>query len=399
LEEASLVIGIPIMVILFFYKKRNDNGNHFLAFTLISMWYALFINRMNLSLQIVDYPYLIRTGNIAAYLVFPFLYLYTRKSFYPGIRLQIKDWLFFAPALFYVVDMMPFFLADPAYKIAVLKTNITDRVRMSNMSEGWVGIKGFHFVFRYLWSVFVMILQVRLIMKNWKPGQSEEQPWNRPFQLFIFTLTLMFVPLIVPGIFGVIFHMNWYTLVFINLNMSLVILATGLFILFSPRVLYGFYPLPMSMAPIEVVMKGSTKVARSVPPDPNVPSEPTIFMDDEETKAMVDRIKAFMYEKKPFLSNDYSIHDLGRDTQIPVYQLSPLINQHFSSNFRSWLNKYRVEHFLEITRHQGKSEFTLDALAQESGFGNRATFINAFKKEMGTTPGDYLKKRMASSLN
>ena len=395
LEESSLVIGLPVMVILFYYKRKSDNGNHFLALTLLCMWYALFINRLNSSREILQYPYFIRTGNIAAYQIFSFLYLYTRKSFYPGIRFHKTDWLFFAPALFYVVDMTPFYLSDPSYKIEVMKANFADPLRMSKMSEGWVGIKGFHFVFRYLWSVFMMILQVRMVIKNRAPGSSAGQPWNKPFHLFILTLTLLFVPLIIPGIFGVIFHMRWYTLVFINLDMAFTILATGLFILFSPRVLYGFYPLPLmesSGAQAQVPMALSDVMTTSTSVNEK---EDKLYMNSSDTLALLEKVDRIMREKKPFLSSDYTIHDLSWDTQIPVYQLSPLINHHYSSNFRSWINKFRVEYFLGISQQEARSEYTLDALAQESGFSNRATFINAFKKEMGTTPGEYLKRRLS----
>jgi YesN/AraC family two-component response regulator len=99
-----------------------------------------------------------------------------------------------------------------------------------------------------------------------------------------------------------------------------------------------------------------------------------------------------MEQNKPFLQQGYTIHDLSADIEIPVYQLSPIINNRFNTNFSSWLNKYRVAYFIELCRKEGKRELTLDALSYESGFSNRVTFIKAFKKEKGTTPGAFLKE-------
>jgi AraC-like DNA-binding protein len=203
--------------------------------------------------------------------------------------------------------------------------------------------------------------------------------------------------MIIPGIFGVIFHLKWYTLYFINFDLAFTILTTAVFILFSPKILYGFYPLPITPA-----SEGQTFVPQAladvVKESPALEQkEHKMYMDSAETDVLLVKISAVMREKQPFLNSEYSIHDLSQDTQIPVYQLSPLINQHFSSNFRSWLNRFRVEHFLEISESNRSAELTLDALAQESGFSNRVTFINAFKKEKGTTPGEYLKKRVAQA--
>ena len=98
-----------------------------------------------------------------------------------------------------------------------------------------------------------------------------------------------------------------------------------------------------------------------------------------------------MVSSRPFTLRDYTIHDLSRDIDIPVYQLSPIINSYYNSNFNTWMNKFRVEHFIRISQEEGRKELTLDAIAREAGFFNRTTFTNAFKKEKGTTPGQYLK--------
>jgi AraC-like DNA-binding protein len=103
-----------------------------------------------------------------------------------------------------------------------------------------------------------------------------------------------------------------------------------------------------------------------------------------------------MEQQKPFLNQNYSIHDLSRDVEIPVYQLSPIINNYFQTNFNGWINKYRVNYFIQISEGDGKMGLTLDAIAKESGFTNRTTFTNAFKKEKGTTPGQFIKTRQTS---
>jgi AraC-like DNA-binding protein len=101
----------------------------------------------------------------------------------------------------------------------------------------------------------------------------------------------------------------------------------------------------------------------------------------------------------PFLNHEFTIHDLSEDIDVPVYQLSPIINQHFKSNFNSWVNRYRVNHFVSVCNLPENINLTLDALSRKSGFSNRTTFTNAFKKEKNQTPGIFLKQQAQNNSN
>jgi AraC-like DNA-binding protein len=107
---------------------------------------------------------------------------------------------------------------------------------------------------------------------------------------------------------------------------------------------------------------------------------------------IIAKLEKFIADKTPYLGQRYSIHDLAADVEIPVYQLSPIINQYYHDNFSSWLNKFRVDYFIMLWEDKANRELTIDALARKSGFSNRITFINAFKKEKKLTPTVYLKK-------
>lgn len=220
--ETGLILGILVIAILFFFQKRNKNiNNYFLILSLTCIWLALFVNNLNETGKILDYPFFIRTGNIPAYLIFPFLYIYTRNTFYPGRFWQNKDYILLLPALFYIIDMLPFFFSSTAYKIDITRANLSSRVRMSQVAEGWIAIKGFHFVFRYLWSVIIMALQVRVIYRNRNFKLTQNGSNNRSLFWFIMTLTILHLPLIIPGIFGALLHLSWFTLFYLNVYQPL----------------------------------------------------------------------------------------------------------------------------------------------------------------------------------
>lgn len=389
LPEAALILGIIVILILFFYGIKNNRNNLFLAFSVTNIWLCLSINYLNETTQILAYPALMRTGNIFAYLIIPLLYIYSRNTFYPGTLWHKTDWLFLLPAFIYIIDLMPFFLSDPAYKEAVMRANLADRTRMTNNADGWIAIKGFHFVFRYIFSVSVFILQVRLMYRNWHMKFGANDTGNNKLVWFILVFTTLHIPLIVPGIFGVLFRLKWYTLQYINVNLAFAILALTLFILFSPSVLYGFLPRPIFEANADPVIPKEDIVApEETPPG----TTEKMFMYVAEIEEVIARVEAHFKNNTPYLNPRYSIHDLANDTKIPVYQLSPIINQHFATNFNGWINSYRVEQFVKLCEDPKNYGLTIDALAQEAGFSSRATLTTAFKKEKNLTPGLYLKQ-------
>jgi AraC-like DNA-binding protein len=110
---------------------------------------------------------------------------------------------------------------------------------------------------------------------------------------------------------------------------------------------------------------------------------------EEEITAEAAIVLQHMKEQKPFLKMGYSIQDLSNETGIPVYQLSPLINGHFNMNFANWVNRFRIEYFIELVPEN--PQLTLEALSKKAGFITRSTFINAFKKEKVVTPREFFK--------
>ena len=388
--EAGLIIGILVISILVFYHRKHRNrNNYFLAGSMLSIWFSLFVNNLNDTGEILNYPFLARTGNIAAYMIFPFIYLYTRNTFYPGKLWKSSDFIFLIPALFYIIDMVPFFFSPAEEKVAQMKLILKDRQKMFRVSEGWIAINGLHFVLRYLWGLSVMGLQIRLLYRNWNIVRADGNTLNRPLRIFLLVFTALHLPLIIPGIFGALLHLPWFTLRYLNMNLAIVLIATALFTLLHPRILYGFLPMAQKADkdPVTAPAKLPNLTDVSVHQDADIVER----IGERELHEMVTKMESFMVSSRPFTLRDYTIHDLSRDIDIPVYQLSPIINSYYNSNFNTWMNKFRVEHFIRISQEEGRKELTLDAIAREAGFFNRTTFTNAFKKEKGTTPGQYLK--------
>jgi AraC-like DNA-binding protein len=81
---------------------------------------------------------------------------------------------------------------------------------------------------------------------------------------------------------------------------------------------------------------------------------------------------------------------VGTNTSV----LSRVINTGFGQNFNDYINEYRIREAERKLRDPRYRNYTLLAIALESGFNSKSTFNRVFKKLRGTTP-----REAATGLN
>jgi AraC-like DNA-binding protein len=62
------------------------------------------------------------------------------------------------------------------------------------------------------------------------------------------------------------------------------------------------------------------------------------------------------------------------------------------TNFYEYINGFRVATFKQKVQNGDAQQFTLLALAYESGFNSKASFNRIFKKQTGLTPSQFKKQ-------
>ncbi|HEX6182158.1 MAG TPA: hypothetical protein VFZ47_12985, partial [Chitinophagaceae bacterium] len=221
IPQLGLFNGVLVLLLIIAYAFRRSINKIFLGLSLFFVWYSLLITYLNITGGILEYPHLQRTGLVAAYLAFPFLFIYSRNTFYPGKLWRAYDWILLLPALIYVVDLMPFFLLSAEEKNVIWRGNLANSQKMFLASEGWLGLGGFHFAFAYIWIAIIMYFQVRLILRNWNLDSGFKTPHNQRLLYFIAMITILYLPLFVPGIFGVLWKRFWFNPTFIAFTYGL----------------------------------------------------------------------------------------------------------------------------------------------------------------------------------
>jgi AraC-like DNA-binding protein len=130
----------------------------------------------------------------------------------------------------------------------------------------------------------------------------------------------------------------------------------------------------------------------------------SIKLEDEilkETKLTAGRVsnlsvqlEARMQIGKPYLNSDFSINDLATLLNTNQTYISNLLNKNYGLNFNDYINQLRVKEFCRLADNDEYRTYTLDQLAEKSGFRTRSTFYSAFGKFIGMPPAAFLKARL-----
>lgn len=89
---------------------------------------------------------------------------------------------------------------------------------------------------------------------------------------------------------------------------------------------------------------------------------------------------------KVFKEPDFSLSMLAKILNTNTSYLSATINQTFEMNFKSLVNKYRIDEARKLLTSDTFQNYSMEGIAKESGFQSRSSFHQLFKKETGMSP-------------
>ncbi|WP_426485764.1 helix-turn-helix domain-containing protein [Flavobacterium sp. 2] len=110
---------------------------------------------------------------------------------------------------------------------------------------------------------------------------------------------------------------------------------------------------------------------------------------NEEITAQIASLKQYMTEKEPFLDPSLTIQELSNQIDIPVRDLSILINHHIDQHFFDFVNEYRIQKAMSILKNPLKNDLTVLEILYEVGFNSKSSFNTYFKKYTNLTPTAY----------
>jgi AraC-like DNA-binding protein len=112
-------------------------------------------------------------------------------------------------------------------------------------------------------------------------------------------------------------------------------------------------------------------------------------LKDKQAEEYLGRLIEYVEKNRPYLDRDLTIHDLSLQTDIPRHHITQVLNENHKRNFFSFINEYRVQEVIERFSDPKYNNYTILAIAYDSGFNSKTTFNSIFKSITGLTPSKY----------
>ena len=115
-----------------------------------------------------------------------------------------------------------------------------------------------------------------------------------------------------------------------------------------------------------------------------------LILSQEEKDAKIFKMLQELIEgEKLYLNPSLSRAMLLNKTHIQKSQFSPIIRKFTNKSFPQYVNDLRLKHAIEMMREH--EDYTIDAIAMESGMGSIQTFYRIFTERYGIAPNEYRK--------
>lgn len=115
-----------------------------------------------------------------------------------------------------------------------------------------------------------------------------------------------------------------------------------------------------------------------------------VKVDEEEFAHIVERMKAYIEEKRCYTNPDLKMSDLAEVLGLSSSKLSQVFSLYVKENYYEFINRYRLEEFKRLIAAGEYKKYTLTALSEKCGF-KKSSFFSTFRRVEGMTPTEYLK--------
>jgi len=130
-----------------------------------------------------------------------------------------------------------------------------------------------------------------------------------------------------------------------------------------------------------------------------VPHKNPLSAEIQQNKKIFNEISTHLKEKKSFLQYGLKLSDISAHLGYSIHDISRAINSEGKVHFSDYVNGLRINYAVKLLMSDKfPNLYTIETIALESGFKNRSSFYNAFKRIHDCTPGEYRKRYAETSI-
>jgi AraC-like DNA-binding protein len=105
------------------------------------------------------------------------------------------------------------------------------------------------------------------------------------------------------------------------------------------------------------------------------------------TRVISNRLEELMNDEQLYRDMELNLQTLADRLSITPHQLSQFLNDQVNSNFRNYINGFRVKEARRLLEHN--SDMSVSTICYEVGFNSKSTFNTVFKEATGKTPREF----------
>ncbi len=387
--------------ILILKKEKNISGYKFLYASLFFFNFCLFIYFIWYEAGfIMKMPYLMRTISPLMYLCAPLFYFFFRNSLFGFSGLRERDWIHFLPALFHLLDLLPFYFESAQVKSVFATTIVSDNSKINFEAGGLVPIQ-FHYLFRIFLQTGYFVYALYLVKKMRPEIFFFKKGDRRIYDLTIVLINLGWLVLFqfTYAILEVLINFGAIDLTVENYYLRRIsllgLLGLNLFVNFRA----GYFSdrkekkkSQVTKVDIDIIQIPNTKNPDESEDHLRSPKEQPDVISQKEIESIKSEIISKMEEDQLFTETGMTLNRFSSCINVSSKLVSLVINREFGRNFNEFLNQFRISYAITKIEEGYLDDYTLEALGEMSGFNSRTTFFNAFKKEKGCSPTEFWKK-------
>lgn len=376
------LLSIMVLQLLFRRKLGDLVAGRLLLGYFLSYLYLIGITYLFVYGEGAMFAHTLRTGYIAILLMPPLAFFYMRQCLDPK-PWAWKDTLHLLPVLMYMVDLAPFFALSALEKWHIYQQMTAVEYRLGLSQGKWMPTYGY-LTIRTVQMLVYWVLQW-LLLRKWNKHPDHPLRVNSPYtwkwlHIFLYTQAITFL---LP-VLGITLRNSHLEVVIFSASAAGAMVVQCFYLLLHPEILYtDTFQREAKMGPQQMNQEKPDDDAKIVEKRLSV----------EEVAEMKPVLTELMQRAQPFNQHRYTLRQLSDDTGLSAHKLSAFIHQEYGLHFNDYLNRLRIDAVIKKLDSGEWSNKTLEAIAQECGFQSRATFIRAFKKEQGMTPGEYLDRQ------
>ncbi|MBA4317626.1 MAG: hypothetical protein C0412_04420 [Flavobacterium sp.] len=358
-----------LLTILLFVKGQNKHANRVLSVAIFSLSVDLINAYLGTIKFYEQYP-----ATFGATVAFPFIYgpifyLYTLILSGKKDKFKPKYLLHFLPFFLFHLYLSPFYILNHTEKLQKINEYLTT-IQPDLLAIG---------ILKPVHGLLYTILSLRVLAKFYEKMKNSYSNLDRlKFNWLRYLLTgtsivwcVVAVSIVYDSLLPGGYPEN-FDIIYIFI--SILIYAIGYGALNQPEV--------FNKTEIDEI---NTVSSESSAKDKYEKSS----LGDDDIENIKNNLLLLMNNKKLYLNSEITLTQLAGELNVTNHNLSETINKAFNKNFYDFINTYRVEEFKTRIKNPEYSNYSLLAVAFDSGFSSKSSFNTIFKKYTNQTPSEY----------